>query len=124
MHRGRSAFAMVAFWLLMLLVLPQSAWAAAQSGDTTPTVCDSCRIVIDQLEQPTPLSGNWLFTRDDSPANKNVDLDTSDWRLVKTPGRWAGAYDDGQKFHIGWYRGVFEFDPTMVGQEVVVLINA
>lgn len=123
-HRGLSAFTTVALWLFMLLVLPQSAWAAMQGSNTAPPVCDSCRIVIDQLDQPTPLSGNWLFTRNDSPDNKSIDLDTRDWRLANTPGRWAGVYPDDEKYHVGWYRGVFEFNPDLVGQEVVVLLNA
>lgn len=123
LHRSLYALTMVALWLL-LAVLP-SAWAnPAPTVGSSPAACYSCRIVIDQLEEPTPLSGKWLFTRDDSPDNKSIELDTSDWRLLQTPGRWSGAYEDGEKFHVGWYRGVFEFDPSLVGQEVVVLLNA
>lgn len=121
---GLAVRMVAALWLLMLLVLQQPSWAATADTDTAPAGCDSCRMVIDQLDEPTPLSGKWLFTRDDSPDNKSIDLDTRDWRLLQTPGRWSGAYEDGQKFHVGWYRGVFEFDPSLVGQEVVVLLNA
>lgn len=124
MHRKMSALSVVVLWLMLALAWPQAAVAAVQNSGTAPMVCDSCRIVIDQLDQPTPLSGNWLFTRDDTPDNKKIDVDTQDWRLLKTPGRWAGAYDDGEKFHVGWYRGVFEFSPDLVGEEVVVLLNA
>ena len=48
-------------------------------------------MVVHSLAHPLPLAGNWLFTRDDSPDNKSVDLDTRDWRVLKTPGRWASA---------------------------------
>ena len=123
-RRGFSVLTLLALWLGMLLVWPQSAWATEQGANTTPPGCDSCRIVIDQLDTPTPLSGNWLFTRNDTPENKQVDLDTSDWRLAQTPGRWGGIYPDSEKYHVGWYRGVFEFSPDLVGQEVVLLFNA
>ncbi|MBK7004290.1 MAG: hypothetical protein IPH37_03420 [Burkholderiales bacterium] len=123
-RRGVLVLTLVVLCLGMLLVLPQPAWATEQGANTTPPGCDSCRIVIDQLEQPTPLSGKWLFTRNDTPENKQVDLDTSDWRLAQTPGRWGGIYPDDEKYHVGWYRGVFEFSPDLVGQEVVLLFNA
>lgn len=86
--------------------------------------CDSCHLQIDQLTQPHKLSGKWLFTREDRPDNKEVIQDTRNWRLVQTPGDWANAYGDGQKFKVGWYRGEFEFNPDLVGQDVVVLLDA
>jgi HPt (histidine-containing phosphotransfer) domain-containing protein len=89
--------------------------------------CDSCSIRVDSLDQPTRLVGQWLFTRDDAPANAAADLDTSDtasWRLVKAPGPWKHAYGDGRNFDVGWYRGAFDFAPALVGQEAVVLVNA
>jgi len=98
----------------------------ARAADLAPG-CDSCAIKVDSLDQPTRLVGKWLFTRDDSPANAAVDVDTSDtarWRLVKAPGPWKHAYDDHRNFTVGWYRGAFDFAPALVGQEVVVLVNA
>ena len=80
-----------------------------RAADLAPG-CDSCAIRVDSLDQPTRLVGKWLFTRDDSPANAAVDVDTSDtarWRLVKAPGPWKHAYGDGKNFSIGWYRGAF-----------------
>ena len=56
-----------------------------------PPGCDSCAIKVDSLAQPTRLVGKWLFTREDSPANAAVDVDTSDtakWRLVTARGPW------------------------------------
>lgn len=124
MHRWISTLTAVALCLLVFMVLLHPAWAAAPTAGAAPSYCDSCHIAVEQLDQPTKLSGNWLFTRDDALTNKNIDLDTQNWRLLQTPGRWAEAYEDGQKFHIGWYRGVFEFNPALMGQEVVVLLNA
>jgi len=98
----------------------------AQAADDR-TGCDSCSIRVDSLAQPTRLVGQWLFTRDDSPQNAAIDADTSDvqkWRLVKAPGPWKHAYDDKKNFTVGWYRGAFDFAPSLVGQEVVVMINA
>ena len=100
--------------------------APARAADPAPG-CDSCAIKVDSLDQPTRLVGKWLFTRDDSPANAAVDVDTSDttrWRLVKAPGPWKHAYDDHRNFTVGWYRGAFDFAPNLVGQDVVVLVNA
>ncbi len=100
--------------------------ASAQAADNPPG-CDSCAIKVDSLAKPTRLVGKWLFTREDSPANAAVAVDTSDttkWRLVKAPGPWKHAYDDHKNFTVGWYRGAFDFAPSLVGQEVVVMVNA
>ena len=100
--------------------------APARAADTPPG-CDSCAIRVDSLAQPTRLVGKWLFTREDSPANAAVTVDTSDtakWRLVKAPGPWKHAYEDHRNFTVGWYRGAFDFAPELVGQDVVVLVNA
>ena len=114
-------------WLsLMSVLLGFAATVAAQSPavGATPPGCTSCRIQIDNLDKPFKLSGKWLFSRDDLPQNKNVDLDTSGWRLVKAPGPWKGVYDDKKVFPVGWYRGNLEFAPSLVGQEAVLLVNA
>ena len=100
--------------------------APARAADA-PAGCDSCAIKVDSLAEPTRLVGKWLFTREDSPANAAVAVDTSDttkWRLVKAPGPWKHAYDDKKNFTVGWYRGAFDFAPSLVGQEVVVMVNA
>ena len=100
--------------------------APAHAADA-PAGCDSCAIKVDSLAEPTRLVGKWLFTRDDAPANSAITVDTSDttkWRLVKAPGPWKHAYDDKKNFTVGWYRGAFDFAPSLVGQEVVVMVNA
>ncbi|MEN9436830.1 MAG: hypothetical protein RIR09_1485, partial [Pseudomonadota bacterium] len=43
--------------------------------------CNSCRMVVHSLAHPLPLAGNWLFTRNDNPHNKDVALDTQNWQL-------------------------------------------
>jgi len=78
---------------------------------------------VHQLDKPFSLVGNWLFTRDDAQSNTDINLDTSNWKLVRTPGPWKKAYDDGKNFKVGWYRGEFEFAPHLIGQEVVLLID-
>ena len=111
--------------LALLLLIFCSLFAKAAANSPAHQVgCTSCKIQIESLDKPLKLSGKWLFTRDDSPQNKDVNLDTSSWRLAKAPGPWKGVYNDKKVFPIGWYRGHFEFHPSLVGQEVVLLVNA
>ena len=111
----------VSIFLLFLGLLGHFSAIAIESSRAG---CDSCRIQVKSLDQPLKLSGNWLFTRDDTAENAKVELDTSAWPVIKTPGPWKGAYPDGKNYKIGWYRGVFEFDQSLVGQDVVILLNA
>lgn len=85
---------------------------------------DSRNIRVEQLDHPLKLSGKWLFTREDNPGNKAVDLDVSKWVMINAPGPWKHAYPDKDIFTVGWYRGVFDFNPALVGQEVVLLVDA
>lgn len=85
--------------------------------------CDVCPKKVDSLDKPLKLSGQWQFTREDKPENAQPGIDTRAWKLAKTPGPWKKIYDDGQIYHVGWYRGEFEFAPNLVGQEVVLLVN-
>ena len=78
---------------------------------------------IESLDQPVKLAGTWLFTRDDAPANALPGIDTSAWKVIKAPGPWKKAYDDKQVYQVGWYRGSFEFNQALVGQEAVMLVN-
>jgi HPt (histidine-containing phosphotransfer) domain-containing protein len=111
--------------LVTLLVLVATllgiapAWATAD----TRAGCDACALRVDSLDQPVKLHGTWLFTRDDAPGNAAAELDTTSWKLVKAPGPWKHVYNDGKSFPVGWYRGTFHFAPSMVGQEVVLLVN-
>lgn len=109
-------------FLLLLAAFLGLMPAAALAADV-PKVCDSCHIVVTSLDKPVKLTGNWLFTRDDLPQNKDVNLDTSQWKLIKAPGPWKGAYEDKKNHMVGWYRGTFEFAPELKGQEVVLLLN-
>lgn len=111
----------IVVWVLGLL------WAAFGAGTAAAAPaavhCDSCSIEVHSLDQPIKLHGGWLFTRDDAPANKDANTDTSKWVVVKAPGPWKHAYNDGRNFEVGWYRGVFHFDPSLVGKDVVLLAN-
>ena len=60
--------------------------ASAIAMEDSRAGCDSCRIQVKSLDQPLKLSGNWLFTRDDTVDNAKVELDTSSWPVIKTPG--------------------------------------
>lgn len=84
--------------------------------------CDSCLFKINSLEKPYDLTGQWLFSRKDSEQNKAVNLDTSDWELIKAPGPWMWV-ELGKTFTVGWYRGVFEFPPELIGQKAVVFMD-
>ncbi|MGK5091875.1 SpoIIE family protein phosphatase [Deltaproteobacteria bacterium TL4] len=90
---------------------------------TEPITCDSCQFVINSLEEPFSLAGMWQFTRGDHLENKEVNLDTSDWKLVNTPGPWKKAYADKKNFRVGWYRGVIEFAPELINTEAVFLVD-
>jgi HPt (histidine-containing phosphotransfer) domain-containing protein len=105
-------------WLLGF-VLPLGAFA----HPAAPVHCDSCDIQVHSLSEPVKLTGGWLFTRDDTPANSQPNVDTSQWKVIKAPGPWKHAYSDGRDFEVGWYRAVFHFDPKLVGQDVVLLVN-
>lgn len=107
---------------LMLALLGMLLSWTARAADTRPD-CHSCHIEIQSLDKPVKLAGKWLFTRDDRPENKNPVLDTQDWKLIMAPGPWKPAYNDGKVFTVGWYRGNLKFDPSLIGQEVVFMVN-
>ena len=111
------------YFYLLLMVLGLLGAAPAFAAEPARAGCDSCLIKVKTLDEPIKLSGKWLFTRDDDMRNKEVNLDTSAWPVIKTPGPWKTAYADGKNFQIGWYRGVFEFDESLIGKEVVLLAN-
>jgi hypothetical protein len=110
--------------LLTLILLTLLAHASAFGSEDAPPRCDACRFQVDHLDLPFSLVGTWLFTRDDNLQNKDVETDTSQWKIVKAPGPWKKAYDDGKVYAVGWYRGTFEFNPALIGQEVVFLVDA
>ena len=114
-------FIKVVWWLAMSMACFGS--LPAHAVDDVRPGCDSCRFQVASLDRPYRLVSNWLFTREDLAENKNPELDTRHWKVVKAPGGWGKIYDDKQNFHVGWYRGVFEFDPSLIGQEVVFLID-
>lgn len=106
---------------VLFLVLLGSPLIAAESKVSS---CFSCNIKINELDQPIDLTGNWLFTRQDLPDNRLPDTDTRTWKLVKTPGPWSPAYDDGEYFSVGWYRGNFEFAEKLIGQKAIFYVDA
>ncbi|TAL20641.1 MAG: hypothetical protein EPO01_13125 [Aquabacterium sp.] len=108
--------------LLLLVAFLFGLSPTAQATDNREG-CDSCRIQVNSLDQPVKLAGKWLFTRDDAPQNKDVGIDTRSWKLAKAPGPWKHIYDDKKNFTVGWYRGTFQFAPSLVGQEVVFMVN-
>ncbi|WP_141735496.1 ATP-binding protein [Oligoflexus tunisiensis] len=112
---------LLAVWVLGAMTL--EGWSAENMAATTPA-CDSCAFQVESLDEPLHLSGYWLFTRDDQPSNKDPDLDTSSWTVVKAPGSWNKVYGDGKNFQVGWYRGVFHFAPDLIGKKVVLLMDS
>ncbi|MGK5095249.1 ATP-binding protein [Deltaproteobacteria bacterium TL4] len=85
--------------------------------------CDACPFRIESLDKPFSLTGTWLFTREDSETNAQINIDTSEWKTVNAPGPWKKVYNDGKDYSVGWYRGVLEFNPELIGQEVVFLVD-
>ena len=112
----------MSFLRVLLLLAACLGLNPALAADAPPR-CDSCEVRVDSLDEPIGLAGYWLFTREDRPQNKDVVLDTSDWKLAKAPGPWKKIYGDGKNFTVGWYRGTLVFDPKLIGQEVVLLVN-
>lgn len=107
----------------LLLLAAVFLFLAPASGAPRRGGIDSRDIQVRTLDHPFKLSGQWLFTRVDDPNNKATVLDTSSWRMVRAPGPWKHAYPDGKDFEVGWYRGVLNFNPALVGQEVVILVD-
>jgi HPt (histidine-containing phosphotransfer) domain-containing protein len=97
-----------------------SGTGAAQSSEK----CFSCAIKVKSLKRPLELRGRWLFTKMDLPENKNPETDTSTWVTVEAPGPWSKAYNDGEYFEIGWYRGNFQFHPRLIGKKAVFYVDA
>ncbi len=85
--------------------------------------CDSCNFEIKELQSPFPLTGQWLFSREDRPENKDIAFDASHWKTLKAPGNWNKVYGDGKNFRVGWYRAHLHFAPELLGQEVVILVD-
>ncbi len=85
--------------------------------------CDSCNFEIKDLQNPFPLTGQWLFSRDDRPENKDIVFEPSHWKTLKAPGNWNKVYGDGKNFRVGWYRAHLHFAPELMGQEVVILVD-
>ncbi len=121
----RKAWAMprLGFWIACLLVL-QSLFAHSLSAEEQVD-CFSCRIEIKNLDRATSLEGRWLFTRDDKPENALPETNTSAWKVIQAPGPWSKAYaPDKSPYRIGWYRGNFVFDPSLIGKKAVFYIDA
>lgn len=96
--------------------------ASNQADSTIP--CDSCNFQINSLKKPFNLAGNWLFTQNDNLINSDVNLDTSNWIVAKTPGSWSNLYPEQQNFQVGWYRAILNFDQSLIGEKANILINA
>lgn len=109
---------------LVLLIAFTLASFPALAVDANDQACASCRFKVDSLDRPFNLVGTWLFTRDDVLSNKEIAADTSTWRIIRAPGSWKQAYGDGKNFTVGWYRGVFEFAPHLVGKDVILFVEA
>lgn len=106
----------------LLGLLPSAFISTAHAADA-PSGCQACGVQVTSLDQPVKLAGTWLFTRDDKPQNKDVGIDTADWKIASAPGPWKHIYGDKKNFSVGWYRGSLHFAPELIGKEVVLLVN-
>jgi HPt (histidine-containing phosphotransfer) domain-containing protein/PAS domain-containing protein len=109
-------------WMWAVLVFMTLKSPTAQAYDQS--LCFSCRIEINDLDEAHTLEGRWLFTRDDKPENARPETSTADWVTVPAPGPWSKAYNDKELFRVGWYRGNFVFDPSLIGRRVVFYVDA
>lgn len=109
--------------IMVLQLVLMAAGGPAQAAEATRPGCDACQFEIATLDRPFSAAGTWLFTRDDAPENRLPGIDTSRWTLVKAPGPWRTAYDDGTRFRVGWYRGVLRFAPELLGQDIVFMVD-
>ncbi|SMF44642.1 ATP-binding protein [Pseudobacteriovorax antillogorgiicola] len=110
-------------WLVILFAMLYTGVALAKTGKSEPD-CFSCRIEIKSLDEGIPLSGTWRFTRHDHIRNADPKTSTAAWPIIETPGSWDKAYPDKKVYRIGWYRGELYFAKELIGQEVVVLLDA
>jgi HPt (histidine-containing phosphotransfer) domain-containing protein len=108
------------FLFALLFCFLWSGAAAAQSREN----CFSCAIKVKSLKRPLDLRGRWLFTKVDLPENKNPETDTASWVTIEAPGPWNKAYNDGEYFEVGWYRGNFQFHPRLIGKKAVFYVDA
>ncbi len=125
--------ALLAFGLLFGVIA--GVFAAGQERQVDPRPdCFSCLIKIspettklpEQGGKPTPFAGTWLFARggDNDFSYGDEDLDTKDWKLLKTPGSWAGAYPGEPPFSVGWYRAVVQWESDQLGKDMVLLVSS
>jgi hypothetical protein len=75
-NMARKSFILIKLIIFIPLFFSFSTLACAKE-------CDSCRFYIDSLERPFNLSGHWLFSREDKPENKDIEINTNNWRLAK-----------------------------------------
>ena len=120
----RKVICRIVFSTLLTLFISLASPSRGEQKNRTPPVCQSCLFLVDDLETPIPLSGYWLFSRNDREENKDPQSELKDWVVLKTPGSWQKAYNDKKNFQIGWYRAHFQFDPKLIGQKAVILMNA
>ena len=66
-------------------------------------VAQARTLVVESIEEPLSLSGEWRFRADDDPAFANPAYDDSDWDELLVPGGWGRQ---GYRDHSGvaWYR--------------------
>ncbi len=98
--------------------------SASELGLTGAERCDSCNVEVRSLADPTSLVGNWAFTREDNPENALPETDIRNWKLSRSFTTWKKVYGDGKSFRVGWYRAKLNFDPSLIGEEVVFYFNA
>ncbi|MCH2534056.1 MAG: sensor histidine kinase [Bdellovibrionales bacterium] len=75
-------------------------------------------------ESPLDLSGQWLFTNIDKEIFKDSELTTyKGWSMIYAPGGWP-ELNDKEHYKVGWYRAKIKFPESMIGQEVVLLLDS
>lgn len=73
---------------------------------------------------PLELSGQWLFTNLDKKEFKQQKISSYEgWTQINAPGGWPEL--NGKKhYKVGWYRAKIKFPKSMIGKQVVLLLDS
>ncbi|MCB9062134.1 MAG: hypothetical protein H6622_11495 [Halobacteriovoraceae bacterium] len=77
---------------------------------------------VESLEKPIVLDGQWAFTRDDKDENYKV-INDSTWVAANPLLPWDLIYSDSINFKVGWYQKKVKFHPSLIGKDIILLLD-
>lgn len=103
------------FFAFIILFIPQ---VQAQEPTQEPV------FEMKSEESPLDLSGKWLFTNIDKKEFKQKKLLSYEgWMEINAPGSWP-ELNDKKRYQVGWYRAKIKFPESMIGKQVVLLLDS